>query len=300
MKQTPRWTPLLLVLAPLAAPVPSAAQLLSSEILYVSQSRKNNQPFFEVMRRPVNGSTPTRVIGGCLVPATYCTYADPVVSPDGHRVAFVFEPVTEQFCKTIWIAGINGANPRQVAMGGCAHKRPTWSPDGSRIAYESGGAIYEVGLCGTALPERNPRRIGAGTSPSYSRDGRHLVFERNGDIWKRDIQGGTEANLTRTGTAEWEPRWTKAGSPADLIVFLSGSRTKSDVHTMDANGQNRKQVTTTATAKRAPDVGLLPTLIVWEESEQVLFKLGSNPERVVTSGRSPFFGGSATSVTTCP
>lgn len=224
------------------------------EFLYVRQVQKNNLPYAEIVRRPVNGSTVTRMIGGCLDTAPYCGYADPVVSPDGRK-----------------------------------------------LAWEGGGVIHEAGLCSATLPLQRPTRIGTGTSPSYSRDGRYLVFERGGDIWKRDTRLATEVNLTRSSRREWDPRWTKPGSLSDLIVYLVAGSTTIEVYTMTGDGRQRKRVTASPAGKWGPDVAILTTAFLWAENEQVLFKTIADTEpRVLVAGKSPSFGGAKRSVTICP
>jgi Tol biopolymer transport system component len=295
MKPIVPWLPLVLALAP----APVAAQISSGEFLYVSQAQRNNLPYAEVMRRTVVGGTATRIIGGCLVTAQYCGYADPVVSPDARRIAFIHEPTQEVACRSVWVASITGADARQVSTG-CNHKRPAWSPDGRKLAYEGGGAIYEIGLCSATFPVRSPTRIGAGTSPSYSRDGRYLVFERSGDIWRRDTRTGTEVNLTRSSRREWDPRWTKPGATSDLIVYLVEVSSGTEVYTMTGEGKNRKRVMTSATDKWAPDVAILPTAFLWAENDQVMFTTTSTDPRSLGAGKSPSFGGATRSVTICP
>ncbi len=299
MKPFVPWLPLVLVLAPVTVPVPAAAQIGSGEFLYVRQIQRNNLPYAEVMRRPVNGSTASKLIGGCLVPAQYCGYADPTASPDGNRIAFVHEPTHEQACRSIWVSSITGADARQVTSG-CRDKRPAWSPDGRRLAWDGGGVIYEAGLCSATLPVRSPTRIGAGTSPSYSRDGRYLVFERSGDIWRRDTRTGTEANLTRSSRREWDPRWTRPGATSDLIVYLVEVPSGTELYTMTGEGKNRKRVMTSGTDKWGPDQALLPGAFLWAENGRVMFKAGLNDPQVLVAGKTPSFGGAPRSVTICP
>lgn len=295
MRKTVGWMPLLLALAA----VPAAAQVGSGEFLYVRQTQKDNLPYAEVVRRQVNGATVTKLIGGCLVPAQYCGYADPTASPDGNRIAFVHEPTQEETCRSIWVSSITGADARQVTPG-CRDKRPAWSPDGRRIAWDGGGVIYEAGLCSATLPVRSPTRIGAGTSPSYSRDGRYLVFERSGDIWRRDTRTGSEANLTRSSRREWDPRWTRPGATSDLIVYLVEVSSGTELYTMTGEGKNRKRVMTSSTDKWGPDQALLPGAFLWAENDKVMFKAGLNDPQVLVAGKSPSFGGAARSVTICP
>ncbi len=52
-------------------------------------------------------------------------------SPDGQRLMFSFQLGEGG----IWIVGVDGANPTQVAPNGV---NPAWSPDGTRISYQYG------------------------------------------------------------------------------------------------------------------------------------------------------------------
>lgn len=68
----------------------------------------------------------------------------PEVSPDGSRVAFVFEG-------RIWTVGLDAAGDRQITEGP-NDRAPTWSPDGSQIAFIRDGLtpfIWVVGSDGS-------------------------------------------------------------------------------------------------------------------------------------------------------
>jgi hypothetical protein len=294
----------LLGLTFLAAPR-ATAQILGSEIVFVRQTQVNDRPYFEIRRKTVNGTTDQRLFGGCVggIRAPYCAYANPVISPDGRRLAFVFEPVSEEACKSIWISDLAGRNARQISPG-CSVASPTWSPDGSTIAYASDNAIYEVELCRNQLPETGPRRVTTGHSPSYSRDGRWIAFARNGDIFKTPSSSSRltlpEVNLTRHASADRDPRWTKSGSTGDFIVFLSNRDGAGDVYIMDANGQNLRRITTSATPKSTPDLAILPSAFTWQEGTSVMFKAGGIAPRSLGSGKQPYFGGVANKVKICP
>lgn len=60
----------------------------------------------------------------------------PVVSPDGEHVAFVA-------LNDLWVMRI-GRRPRRVTHDTYAELTPTWSPDGSRLAYSSDRSGYEA------------------------------------------------------------------------------------------------------------------------------------------------------------
>ena len=64
--------------------------------------------------------------------------ADPQISPDGLRVAFVRVAVDEKkegYDSSLWLARVDGAEPPRRISGGLRDHSPRWSPDGSRLAF---------------------------------------------------------------------------------------------------------------------------------------------------------------------
>jgi Tol biopolymer transport system component len=87
----------------------------------------------EVFKMPADGS-------GARVQLTYdgLRDQDPVLSPDGHTVAFLTQtdvpnassPYGQWHLRTI---GADGTNVRQITSGSSLESAPRWSPDGTRI-----------------------------------------------------------------------------------------------------------------------------------------------------------------------
>jgi TolB protein len=75
----------------------------------------------------VDGGTPVRVtpFGGRLT--------DPVVSPDGRRVAFVVQHGSFD----VWVSNLDGTGLVHITSGQGDNEDPTWSPDGHYLAFTS-------------------------------------------------------------------------------------------------------------------------------------------------------------------
>ncbi|HWO87573.1 MAG TPA: amidohydrolase family protein [Gemmatimonadales bacterium] len=107
-----------------------------------------------------------------------------------------------------------------------------------------------------------------------SPDGRWIVFDLLGDIWRMPISGG-RAELLSGGTAfEHQPRFSPDGR---TIAFISDRSGADNVWLMDADGSNRRQLT------RVDDP--LPTAPMWmPDGEWIVVKRHVRSTRSVGGG----------------
>jgi dipeptidyl aminopeptidase/acylaminoacyl peptidase len=113
--------------------------------------------------------------------------ADPQVSPDGSKVAFVQVVVNEQkdeYETSVWLVPSNGAEPPRALTSGTRDSSPRWAPDGQQLAFvrateREGRAqpsqIYLLSLDGGEARAITDIARGA-SAPAWSPDGERLAF----------------------------------------------------------------------------------------------------------------------------
>ena len=103
---------------------------------------------------------------------------DPQLSPDGKTVAFTIGTVNmdaNRVVNQIYTVGIDGRNQKQITNAVSSSSGPRWSPDGSRIAFNSGGQIWTMKPDGGDKEQITRISTGAG-GPVWSRDGKWIAF----------------------------------------------------------------------------------------------------------------------------
>jgi len=148
---------------------------------------------------------------------------NPVWSPDGSKIAFSYEPLTNN----IWVMNADGSNWIQLTTytGGVMDTGDAaWSPGGSKIAFTTYGTTINVVV---AVPGATPNALTTGQppdgSPHWSPDGTKILFHRylgngyaNPHIYVMNADG-TDQKLIRSGL---DPCWSPDGSK---IAFSSGA-----------------------------------------------------------------------------
>jgi acylaminoacyl-peptidase len=108
--------------------------------------------------------------------------ADPQVSPDGTRVAYVrtfMDVMKDKPRSHIWIINVDGTGHRPLTDGDRAESSPRWSPDGTRLVYVGDAGGKDQLFCRwldtgqTAQLTRSPQ---SPASPAWSPDGKQIAF----------------------------------------------------------------------------------------------------------------------------
>jgi dipeptidyl aminopeptidase/acylaminoacyl peptidase len=142
---------------------------------------------------------------------TFVWVADPQISPDGARVAFVRVTVDEkkdQYDTAIWLAHTAGGDPPRRLTGGTRDSAPRWSPDGRRLAFvrsvEKDGRPQPPQIFVLSMDGGEARAItdvprGAG-NPLWSPDGGTIAFSSTAK--PEDLEKAKEKKREETSAAE--------------------------------------------------------------------------------------------------
>jgi TolB protein len=139
----------------------------------------------------------------------------PSWSPSGRELAFTSD---RSGGPQIFLMSADGSNVRRLTFDGDYNAAPAWSPRGNWIAYVCRTPKKEYKLC-VITPDGQKRLqlttgLGVDDSPSWSPDGRHLVFSSTVDgksqIYMINADGKDLERITFTGTHNSAPSWSPA------------------------------------------------------------------------------------------
>jgi Tol biopolymer transport system component len=134
----------------------------------------------------------------------------------------------------------------------CDDRSPTWSRDGTKIAwakeFDNGSFCtgdYDIwimnadGNSKAAIPAASTPGPSE-TQPTLSPDGTKVAFVRGGDIWSASLTGGagTAVNLTNSAVAEDAPAWSPDGTTIAYQLDSGGGDSGWDIYWMNADGTN--------------------------------------------------------------
>jgi Tol biopolymer transport system component len=146
----------------------------------------------------------------------------PTFSPDGRRLALSWPLASSSY--QIAVANADGTDPVVLAPGaGPLQGSPAWSPDGRKIAFDT-GRIFVVDADG-GMPRQLTDSPVDDFLPTWSPDGRFVYFcsNRSGrfEVWRVPSEGGDAEPVTHTGG--WAPRVSPDGRTLYYLRQESGS-----------------------------------------------------------------------------
>jgi len=183
-----------------------------SAIAFVS-SRDGREGVWKV---PPLGGTPTLVVQDA---------AEPSISPDGKRVAFVRREASGE--NRVYVAPVDSPDRAEAAAPGAGRwgqQTPSWSPDGARLAFADFNNIWVVSLSDHAARQVTDGPWGD-LKPVWTSDG-EIVFtsearEGTRALWRVRADGRKLRRLTAGSSPERLASIGKRGSMLAYTTFAS-------------------------------------------------------------------------------
>lgn len=198
----------------------SCPTFLHNAIVYVSDEFAAGQ----LMAMRPDGSRRTRLT------TDQASYILPAVSPDGQSIAV--ESVSASVNEGIFLLDRFGKTRTKLVSLSSTDGQPAWSPDGTRLAFVSHPAdgfdrIFIINRDGTGLKQLtindNPQMGSTNdASPSWSPDGKQIVFSRTGVLYFINADG---TGVASTGVSGIHPAWSPSGTQiayASNGIFVLG------------------------------------------------------------------------------
>ena len=185
---------------------------------------------------------------------------EPAWSPNGKKIAFTTnrEDVNGDGLRdnSIYTMNADGSNQTRLTPNIEHARQPSWSPDGSKIAFtyvDSGlMGIASINTDGTGFTRLVEEPVG-GALPgwsSWSPDGSKIAFmthrDNNWEIYSMNTDGGNQTNITNNSALDQQPRWSPDGQQ---IAFFSdrdtspGAVPELNLYLMNPNGLGLERIT---------------------------------------------------------
>jgi tol-pal system beta propeller repeat protein TolB len=202
----------------------------NGETIYFSSRQSGNFEIYSISVSAKNMKRLTKGIG---------TLFAPELSPNGHQIVF-----TNDSKQGIWIMNVNGKDPHPITDHNDID--PTWSPDGSMIAFASSRQemrqLFIMNADGSNIRQVTNLDNMGGRS-TWSPDGTKLAFYRgpanDHNIYVINMDGTGLVQLTQGGD-NLGPSWSLDGNWITFTSFRDGNN---EIYIMHPDGTNQMRLT---------------------------------------------------------
>ena len=194
----------------------------------------------------------------------------------GNNGKIVFQSIRDASGE-IYAVNSGGGEATRITFPFGGNVEPSYSPDGSRIAFSKSGDIHVMSTTGMNPDGTGSRRLtsmnGTELEPTWSADGTRIAFVSNTDdgagqttdplttdpeIWVINADGSGRRPITENRSEEHHPAWSPKG---DKIAFVDergdspDNDTDSNVYVMNTNGSSQTNITPNVSNPESPYQG---------------------------------------------
>ena len=164
------------------------------------------------------------------------------------RIAYITQTgLGKEARYALMVADSDGYSPQNVVRSAEPLLSPSWSPDGSKLAYvsfERGNSAIYIQDIATGARELVSSFRGINGSPSFSPDGRRLALtlsrSGNPEIYVMDLGSKQLSQITNQFGIDTEPTWSADGSS---LYFTSDRSGNPQIYRVAASGGSASRVT---------------------------------------------------------
>ena len=192
----------------------------------------------------------------------------------------------------LYVSDSDGHNPHTVLSSDQPIMSPSWSPNGSQLAYvsfERGTSAIYVQNIFTGAKRLVSGRKGINGAPVWSRDGSRLALslsvDGNSEIYVLTIANGRLKRLTNDSAIDTEPAWSGNGRE---IIFTSNRGGTAQLYKIPANGGKAKRMTFIGKYNSAADIVGNKIALVRRTSGQfriAIMQMGGAGADIISTGK---------------
>lgn len=147
----------------------------------------------------------------------------------------------------IWVKrALTGSEPRQLTTGSSDNAWPIWSPDDQEIAFVSTRdgkiGIWSISPNGGSETFLSAVESSAVRTRSWSKDGKTIYYEMNGNLFGLDVATRLPTQLTQFKSKAWRSHFSVAPGD-DRICYLEVKDGRADIWVASLYGESPLNVT---------------------------------------------------------
>jgi len=157
----------------------------------------------------------------------------------------------------LYVADSDGYNAQSILTSREPIMSPSWSPDGTQLAYvsyEQGNSAIYIQNIFTGEKRLISGREGINTAPDWSPDGSRMAMSLsvngNPDIYVMNLKSGALTQVTDDRAIDTEPTWNGTQS----LVFTSNRGGSPQLYRIAATGGNAQRITFEGKYNSAADI----------------------------------------------